>query len=126
MAEIEKGTISAIEAGPVDRNNDSTRARVISATRAGEVSRPITIPWWLRGKMANLKAGDEVVFAIFPDMTGYIIGRADGEWPGIVPGDVELTGRGTMEDMVTGQVASYNSHTHPGVQSGDNSTKKPQ
>lgn len=44
MAEIEKGIISSIELTPVDRNGDSTRARVISSTRPGEVSRPITIP----------------------------------------------------------------------------------
>jgi len=115
MAEIEKGTISAIEPAPIDRNGDSTMARVISSTRAGEVSRPITIPWWLRGKMGDLRQGTEVVFAVFADMTGFIVGRADGEWPGIVPGDVTLTGKGTMEDMITEPVPSYNAHTHEGV-----------
>lgn len=126
MAEVEKGTISDIVPDPVDRNGDSTTARVMSSVRSGEISRPITIPWWLRGKMAELKPGDEVVFTIFEDMTGFIIGRADGEWPGIVPGDITLTGTGTMEDLITEQVPSYNGHVHPGISPGGDKTEKPE
>ena len=47
MAQIEKGVILTIE-GPVDRNGDNTRARVQPQAKAGLVSRPLTIPWWLR------------------------------------------------------------------------------
>lgn len=125
MAQIEKGKISTIE-GPADRNGDNTRARVLPSTRAAEPSRPLVIPWWLRGKMGALSPGMEVVFAVFEDLTGFIIGRTDGEWPGIVPGDVTIIGKATVEDMITEQVPSYNRHKHGGIQSGPGNTDIPQ
>ncbi|OUP66967.1 pre-mRNA-splicing factor [Anaerotruncus colihominis] len=124
MAQIEKGKISTIE-GPADRNGDNTRARVLPSTRAAEPSRPLVIPWWLRGQMGALSPGTEVVFAVFEDLTGFLIGRTDGEWPGIVPGDVTVTGKATVEDMITEQVPSYNGHRHGGIMGGPGDTGNP-
>ena len=124
MAQIEKGKISTIE-GPADRNGDNTRARVLPSTRATEPSRALVIPWWLRGKMGNLSPGTEVVFAVFEDLSGCIISRADGEWPGIVPGDVTVAGVTTVDDMTTKQVPSYNEHRHGGIQGGPGDTSIP-
>lgn len=115
MADIEKGRISQINPDPVDRNGDPTTAQIIPSTKDGDVTQPLVIDWRLRGKMGDLKPGDEVVYVEFEDYTGYIFGRCNGEWTGIVPGDVTLTGTGTVEDMITEQVPSYNGHVHEGV-----------
>lgn len=86
---IQKGKISSVE-GNTDRNGDKTTARVLPDTADGMVTRPLTLPWWLRGEMGNLKPGDEVVYAMFEDGTGVIISRMDGEWNGTIPGDVTV------------------------------------
>lgn len=124
MAEIEKGYISTIEGTP-DGNGNATRARVIPAQADAIVTRPLTIPWYLRGKMGNLQKGTEVVFAVFPDNTGIVIARSDGEWGGTVPGNVTVGGKATASDFKTSQVTSYNSHTHGGVESGGSDTGTP-
>ena len=105
---IQKGTISSVE-GKTDRNGDKTTARVLPSTADGAVTRPLTIPWWLRGSMGNLKPDDEVVFVVFEDGTGVILSRMDGEWDGTVPGDVNVNG-----DVYTVNV-SLNTHTHTGT-----------
>lgn len=69
--------------------------------------------------MGGLKSGDEVVYTVFADMSGFIIGRADGEWTGVVPGGVLLTGKGIMKDLATGAVASFNGHIHQCPEGGD-------
>lgn len=89
MANLQKGKISTIE-GDADRNGDKTAARVLPDTADGVVSRPLVIPWYLRGKMGDLQPQDAVVYVVFEDGTGIILSRMDGEWPGIIPGDVEL------------------------------------
>lgn len=117
---IQKGRISTVEGDP-DRNGDKTKARVIPCTADGIVTRPLTIPWWLRGKMGNLKPGIEVAYTMFEDGSGLILSRMDGEWDGIVPGDVELIkGDLTVSDGdisspdgdVTAQGVSLTEHTH--------------
>lgn len=130
MAGISKGTISTIE-GSKDRNGDNTAARVLPDTADGVVSRPFVIPWYLRGKMGDLKPGDGVVFVQYEDGEGFILARADGEWPGIVPGDVNLI-KGSLnivdKDLtvssgginvaagdVTAQSISLKQHKHAGV-----------
>ena len=95
------------------------------------VTRPLTLPWWLRGKMGNLKPGDEVAYAMFEDGTGIILSRMDGEWDGTVPGDVTvIKGSVTVKEGdisvsagsvsvpsgdVTASGISHTSHTHAGV-----------
>lgn len=113
---IQKGTISSVE-GRADRNGDKTTARVLPCTADGAVTRPLTIPWWLRGKMGNLKPGDEVAYAKFEDGTGIILSRMDGEWDGTVPGDVTIDkgGINVPDGDVTASGISQTSHTHAGV-----------
>ena len=113
---IQKGTISSVE-GRADRNGDKTTARVLPCTADGAVTRPLTIPWWLRGKMGNLKPGDEVAYAKFEDGTGIILSRMDGEWDGTVPGDVTIDkgGINVPDGDVTASGVSQTSHTHAGV-----------
>lgn len=113
---IQKGTISSVE-GRADRNGDKTTARVLPCTADGAVTRPLTIPWWLRGKMGNLKPGDEVAYAKFEDGTGIILSRMDGEWDGTIPGDVTVD-KGDInvpDGDVTASGISQTSHTHAGV-----------
>lgn len=113
---IQKGKISTVE-GAADRNGDKTTARVLPCTADGMVTRPLTIPWWLRGKMGNLKPGDEVAYAMFEDGTGIILSRMDGEWDGTVPGSVKVEkGDVTVPDGdVTVSGISLKAHTHAGV-----------
>ena len=113
---IQKGKISTVE-GAADRNGDKTTARVLPCTADGMVTRPLTIPWWLRGKMGNLKPGDEVAYAMFEDGTGIILSRMDGEWDGTVPGSVKVEkGDVTVPDGdVTASGISLKTHTHAGV-----------
>ena len=113
---IQKGKISTVE-GAADRNGDKTTARVLPCTADGMVTRPLTIPWWLRGKMGNLKPGDEVAYAMFEDGTGIILSRMDGEWDGTVPGRVKVEkGDVTVPDGdVTASGISLKTHTHAGV-----------
>lgn len=113
---IQKGTISSVE-GRADHNGDKTTARVLPCTADGMVTRPLTIPWWLRGKMGNLKPGDEVAYAAFEDGTGVILSRMDGEWNGTIPGDVTID-KGSVnvpDGDVTASGISHTGHTHTGV-----------
>ena len=129
MAEILKGKISSIEASPVDAKGHPTTAKVISST-GGSVTRPLIIPWYLRGTMGNLLSDTEVVYALFEDKTGYILGRFDGEFQEHIPYDLIIDGNTTTngESTVTGNVSaadfvsktygSTNSHTHTDSQGG--------
>ena len=129
MAEIQKGIISTIE-GQSDRNGDFTKARVLPVLNPNMPTLPLTIPWYLRGKMGNLKIGDLVIFSLFDDFSGIIFARMDGEWSGIIPGNLQILGSGNVEktfsakDITTEQVASLNSHEHPNGNNG-NSTGPP-
>lgn len=80
MEKINKGIILTIE-GDKDRNENYTKARVQSISDEAPTL-PIVIPWYLRGKMGQLKKGMEVVYVIFEDATGIILERADGNWSG--------------------------------------------
>lgn len=122
---IQKGTISSIE-GRADRNGDLTAARVIPCTADGAVTRPLTIPWYLRGEMGKLSPGIEVIYAVFEDGTGAILSRMDGEWDGIVPGDVTVK-KGTFKvpdgDVEAGTI-SLKSHTHTESEGGQTTSPK--
>lgn len=77
---IQKGMISSLES-ITDQNGDKITARVLPCTSNGMVTRPLTIPWWLRGKMGNLTPGTEVAYVMFEDGTGIILSRMDGDAP---------------------------------------------
>ncbi|MEA4919319.1 MAG: pre-mRNA-splicing factor [Clostridiaceae bacterium] len=83
MAGINKGKISSIS---------GNTARVLPATASASVSRPYTIPWYLRGEMGGLSVGSEVVFATFDDASGIVLARMDGDWPGTIPDNITITG----------------------------------
>lgn len=126
MANIEKGTILTIE-GPADRNGDLTMARVSPSQNNSLVSRPVVIPWYMRGASGNLKKGTEVIYVIFDDHTGQLLGRMDGEWFGILRGDVEINGSLAVGgDIATGSLDSVNGHVHGGVEPGSSTTSGPQ
>lgn len=113
---IQKGRISSVE-GKTDRNGDKTTARVLPCTADGVVTRPLTIPWWLRGEMGNLTPDTEVAYVMFEDGTGIILSRMDGDWAGTVPGDVKVT-KGSIsvpDGDVEATGISLTKHTHTGV-----------
>ena len=123
MADIQKGKISTIEGSPVDAKGNATTAKVFSLT-GGSVTKPLVIPWYLRGSMGNLEADVEVVFVLFEDKSGYILGRFDGEFQGNVPYDVTfdysitVTENASAADFVSDVYGSTNSHIHTDSQGG--------
>jgi hypothetical protein len=119
MAGIEKGIVLTIE-GPADKNGDKTKARVQPQGKTALVSRPLTIPWWLRGKMGDITKGTEVAFVLFDDQTGIILSRMDGNWNGIIPGIISVS------DISTPGVKSFNTHVHGGVEAGPDKTSGPE
>ena len=116
---IDKGIISSFES-VVDRNKNVFMARVLPSTAQSMTTRPLVIPWHLRGAMGNLKVGDIVWFALANDLTGIILERADGEWSGTIPGDVTTTGKLTSTDLKTNSISSINSHVHGNGNNGEN------
>ena len=64
MCVVQKGIILTLE-GETDQNGNPTKARVQAASAEGTSTLPITIPWYLRGKMGNLEKGSEIAFIIF-------------------------------------------------------------
>lgn len=119
MAEIRpifKARVSTLEGA--DRNGDPCLARVLPLVADGVVTRPFPVHWSVRGGMAPLAVGDEVVCAKFEDGTGIVLCRADGEWAGFVPGPVEVEGQltgdegGTFASDVTAGGISLMGHTH--------------
>lgn len=99
-----KARISTLEGS--DRNGDPDKARVLPLVGDGVVTRPYALLWSVRGGMAELAVGDVVVCARFEDGTGIVLCRSDGEWGGIVPGDVEVEGDATIKGV------PFSSHTH--------------
>lgn len=107
---LNKGQISVVI--------DKTHATVVPAFSDTPVTTELIIPWSL---WECLEVGMDVVYAQFPDNTGVILGRMDGEWSHklwqdpngsnaveAVTGDVKIT----SGDMITSVVLSYNGHTH--------------
>ena len=117
---IQKGTVSSVE-GEADRNGDKTKARVLPDTARDMVTRPLTIPWWLRGKMGDLKPDVAVAYAMFEDGTGIILARMDGEWKGVVPGDVEVGSVNSLGSItVTHDVTASNMSASGDMSAGSN------
>lgn len=106
---VNKGKISAVK--------DKTHATVVPAFSDTPVSTALVIPWAL---LECLEVGMDVVYAQFPDNTGVILARMDGEWNHKLWADdgglaVEaVTGNLKLDagDMITAAVPSYNGHTH--------------
>lgn len=124
---IDKGIISSFETD-TDRNGDILKARVLPVSSQSMPTRPLIIPWHLRGDMGNLQVGDEVFFALADDLSGIILERADGEWSGIIPGDVTIKGDQTTNgkikttDVQTASVSSLDTHIHGNGNQGKDTT----
>ena len=88
---IDKGYISRI-LPTTDWNGHPRTAEIDPCTNSGAITPPLTIPWYLRGKMGALKIGDCVAYSLFDDGTGVIIDRLDGEWEGIIDYPTTTTG----------------------------------
>lgn len=121
---MQKGKISSF--GKTDANGLYREAKVLPNTESKMPTRFLTIPWYLRGSMGNLQINTEVVFVTFADLTGYIVGRFDGEWTGDIPYEMN-TEKGltvaenvTCADLATSAVASQNSHVHSNGNNGSN------
>lgn len=135
MSKILKGKISSIEESPVDEKGLASTAKVISLI-GGSVTRPLIIPWWLRGSMGKLMQGTEVVYVEFEDKTGFILSRFDGDFQTNIPYDLIVDGNITQNgnsvingkseildsitasDFVSISKGSYNEHTHKDSQGG--------
>ena len=107
---VNKGEISAIIS--------ITRATVVPAFSDDPVTVELVVPWFL---WDCLEVGMQVVYAQFPDNTGIILSRMDGEWNHKLwqtqDGDyavAAMTGNIRIEkaDLVTHIIASYHGHTH--------------
>ena len=81
---IDKGKITSI---------DGNSVRVVPCNESGLVSARVVVPWHLRDSSGNLAKGTEVIYVIFDDQTGMLLGRADGNWGSYLPG---LTIGGTL------------------------------
>lgn len=118
---IFKGKILTIE-GDKDANGNYTRARVCPLNKDGLVSRPLTLPFWLRGSFGKLFKGTEVVAVIFDDESGMVLSRMDGDWPGqIIPGTVTIENGDVYADNIT-----LKHHVHGGVDPGPGRTGEAQ
>lgn len=111
MANMET-TNTYITQGKVSAVMSKTKATVVPMFSDNPVSIELVIPWNL---WECLEVGMKVIYSQFPDNTGIILGRMDGEWNHkiwdsveIVTGDVDIT----SGDMTTSVVPSYNGHTH--------------
>lgn len=98
---INKGRVSAIL--------QDGKAVSVKPYFGESVTAPLVVPFFLFG---CLKVDVEVVYSTFPDGTGIVLARMDGEFNRKIPGSVEVEGRITASDFVT-SVASFNVHTHP-------------
>ena len=131
---INKGTINTI---------NGTTARVSPCSAAGLVSpQQVVIPWHLRGASGNLTKGTTVVYVLFEDQTGILLGRADGDWGNYLPvltvetdinvgdevkasGNVSAASMSAGGDVTAGSISLKN-HTHSAVTAGPDNTGKPQ
>ena len=99
MCVVQKGIILTLE-GETDQNGNPTKARVQAASAEGTSTLPITIPWYLRGKMGNLEKGSEIAFIIFDDYTGIIVSRMDGNWDGTSEDNITVNKNLTVREDI--------------------------
>ena len=142
---INKGFISSLM-------EDGTKAIVIPQEASQNVTFPLVIPYFL---LECLAVNMPVVYATFPDQTGIILARMDGEWNHTiyraltVEGTAHMTERLTADrgitatggisaaggGNVTGSITatgdvksgsvSLQNHVHSGVMKGNDDTDAP-
>lgn len=113
---IDKGMISAV-------SSDGKTATVVPAFSGSSVTFPLVVPFFLAGSLAVKMP---VVYATFPDNTGVILARMDGEWNRDLVSGLTIQGTATVGDLKTGAAPNYNTHTNVGVESGSSDTSGPQ
>ena len=86
---IDKGFISTVSA-------DGNTATVVPAFAGSSVTIPLVVPFFLSGSLAVKMP---VVYATFPDNTGVVLARMDGDWSHKVDGGVKVSG-GLIADTV--------------------------
>lgn len=97
---IDKGVISTVS---------GTTATVIPSFSDAPVSVDLVIPFFL---VRCLEVGMEVVYVQWPDNTGIVLARMDGDWNHDLDDDLRVRGVTTIEDAKTDSIASVNAHTH--------------
>lgn len=88
---INKGFVSALV-------EDGKKAVVIPQEASGTVTFPLTISVFL---LECLEIGMPVVYATFPDNTGIVLARLDGEWNHKIYRQLTVEGWSHMTDRVT-------------------------
>lgn len=112
LGETMKGRIASID-------QDAHTCRVV--TEDGFLTHDLVIPFYLRRESGALKKDSEVIFTVFPDNTGILLHRMDGDWEYKtikaleVHGDFKVTKNSNTEDNTGGHVT---------VTDGDVSIKK--
>ena len=104
---INKGNVSAVL--------QDGRAVSVKPYTGESVTSPLVVPFFL---FKGLPVGTEVVYTTFPDGTGIVLARMDGEFNRNIPGSVKIDGNLTVSESVNATdfetlVASFNEHTHP-------------
>lgn len=109
----EKGRISAILDG-------GRKVTVIPSFSGDVVSHELVVPFFL---IDCLTIQMEVAYCSFPDNTGVVLARMDGEWNHKIEGDLEMTGmlRGAV---VTEGGVRLGTHTHTDSMGGTTSVPK--
>lgn len=94
---IQKGLISTIAANGM--------TAVVTPYNSGTVSHTLVVPAFLIGA---LEVNTAVVYAFFPDNTGIILARMDGEWSNKLSEDVALSTGEKLSELAS----SYHEHIH--------------
>ena len=97
---IEKGVISTVSA-------DKKTVTAVPSFSDSPVTSDLAVPFFL---LDALEIGMPVVYAQFPDNTGAVLCRLDGEWNHDLDGDVNIKGILTAGDVSTEPSGSYNEH----------------
>ena len=97
---IDKGVISTVS---------GAKATVIPSFSDSPVSVELVVPFFL---VRCLQVGMEVVYVQWPDNTGLLLARMDGEWNHDLDDDLRVRGVTTVVDATTSSIASVNAHTH--------------
>ena len=119
---INKGKINSL-------NGKTARVSPLNAPSLAS-SQNVVIPWHLRDMSGLLEKGTEIVYVVFEDASGVILGRADGEWgkwlPNLAVGENVITADEIIagSDVITNGI-SLKSHRHGGVMVGSGDTTGP-
>ncbi len=110
---LSKGYVSAILEG-------GKKVRVIPAFLSGTVTHDLVVPYHL---FDCLEIKTEVVFCSFPDNTGIVLDRMDGEYNHKFEGDLEILGTLKAAAVIEG-TTQLGTHTHTDSKGGETTAPK--